>query len=100
MLAQSTKSRHRAAQNLRVRGLLHAREGRKSEAFTSLSGAIAELEACESAIDLARALADRAAFYKEAGRESDAGGDLSRAKGVLAASGASLGVLGLGTKSE
>jgi tetratricopeptide (TPR) repeat protein len=99
-LAESTKSRHRAAQNLRVRGLLHARQRRTSEALTALSEAIAEFEACESAIELARALADRAGLHREAGREADAAADHGRAKRIVVASGASLGILGLGTKSE
>jgi tetratricopeptide (TPR) repeat protein len=92
-LALSTDSRHRAAQNLRVRGLLHARQGRAGEALTSLSESIAELEVCESAIELARALADRADLHREAGRESDAGSDLARAKAILAASEAPEGAL-------
>jgi tetratricopeptide (TPR) repeat protein len=92
-LARATNSRHRVAQNLRVRALLYAREGRGSEAMAALDEAVVELEGCESVIELARALADRATLHREAGRDDDADLDLARAKTILDGCGASHRIL-------
>jgi hypothetical protein len=94
-LAEATKARHRMAQNLRVRGLLHAREGRKSEALVALGEAIVELEACDSRIGLVRAIGDRARLLREAGRDAGADLDLARARPILDASGGSYRVFGV-----
>jgi tetratricopeptide (TPR) repeat protein len=94
-LADAAKARHRVAQNLRVRGLLHAREGRLSEATAALDEAITELEACHSTIQLVRALADRGRLRREAGLGSEADRDLARAKMIVNDGGASHGILGL-----
>ena len=94
-LAQATKARHRAAQNLRVRGLLHEREGRESEAAAALDEAVVELEACGSTIQLIRTLADRAGLHRKAGRHADAELDLGRARTISDGCGASHGILGI-----
>jgi hypothetical protein len=88
-LARRTKARHRVAQNLRVRGLLLAREGRGSEALSALDEAVVDLEACESRMQLVHALADRARLLREAGRDADADVDVTRAKTILDRCGAS-----------
>jgi len=93
-LAEETKAEHRLAQNLRVRGLLHAREGRTEEALTALDDAVQRFEACESAIELVRALSDRARVRRETGRAGQAEEDLARANEILGRCGASHAILG------
>ena len=93
-LAEATKAEHRLAQNLRVRGLLHAREGRAEEGLAALDDAVRKFEACESALELARALSDRARLLRESGRTGDAEQDLARARKALDRCGASHALLG------
>jgi tetratricopeptide (TPR) repeat protein len=88
-LAQAAAARARVAQNLRVRGLLHAREGQLGAAIASLDEAIVGLEATESTLQLIRALAERGGIHCEAGEEADAGLDSARAKELADRCGAS-----------
>jgi tetratricopeptide (TPR) repeat protein len=96
-LAESTKARHRVAQNLRVRGLLHEAEGRGRDALAALDVAVDELGACDSQMELVRALVDRSRLLRGAGRDADAELDLARRKTVLDASGAAHRILGTRT---
>jgi tetratricopeptide (TPR) repeat protein len=96
VLAEAAKARNGIAQNLRVRALLHAREGLQSEALAALGEAIVELEACESVIELVRALVERARLLRKAGRDADSELDIARAKTILSASGATQDILAHG----
>ncbi len=87
-LAEGTRAGHRVGQNLRVRGLLASREGRARDALALLEQAVVELDTCNSRIELAHALRDRAEVLRELHRPEDARADLARAGQILAACGA------------
>jgi len=72
----------------------YVRAGSLEEALTALDDAVQRFEACESAIELVRALSDRARVRRETGRAGQAEEDLARANEILGRCGASHAILG------
>jgi tetratricopeptide (TPR) repeat protein len=84
-IAEETGAEHRLGQNLRVRGLLEAREGAPEEALRLLREGLGKLETCDSKVELILALDDRARLLRELKRDTEADADLVRAAELVQA---------------